>query len=1183
MAVARIATISGTQVTGSSATLTNNTATGNAPTSDLNTIVLVGVNQSVSNNSSSTSVSVTYGGVAMTQLDYAAGGSSTNRMAIGIFYLFNPPTGAQTIVATSGGTSTKTAVGVGGAIYSGVSLTLGTVFSSFAAGPWSIPSVANGMDFIVLSNGADITAISGATQLFDAFTSVGGVGDAINVSEAAGTGSNISFNFTGSALTQFVKAVPLSPSTKIATLTDNFATQDTAKWDFVSSAAVTGGQLVLTHPSTPSAEADSKSGVRYTLAGSSMTVQVPQHGTGGDTWFIMYAGARNTTSWVSMRYVGTTLVMDETTAGSTDSTTVTFNATAHLWWRIRLYDNVLYWETSPDGFTWTIQRYKTAANNYGNGEVQFYAAHTSGATKFDNFNLPVAAAKMATLTDEFDTKDTAKWDWGAGAAQSSGTAVLTARTDYLGYIATLIGYDLTASALVVDWAQLADPTNANVVNQLWLYTTIWGRNGLYIGGGSNGLSLQWQKNGVAQGTPGWVTPYSATNHRFWRIRETSGTVYWETSPDGSTWTTQRSETNVDLDISSLQVVIQVGYATSIGTPTTAIVNAINPAPGIGGTLACTLQKLSSAMTAIQTQTGTMDTTLPKVTTSMTGAMQPSGTIAVTLQKLASAMTGAQIYTGTMAATMQTLKAALAAVMQPSGTMATTLQRITTALAATQTQTGTISAVVQMLSASLSGAMQPSGAIAVTIQLLKAALTAEQAQTGAIVADLQKVSAAITGEQPYSGTMASSLAYLTAFLAGDQTVTGTIDAALSLIATSILAVQESAGTMDSTLQVMVTEMIQGGTGVEGAMDSTLQPTRAEMTAEQGYVATMDTALSALTNEMWVEQTLAGTMDSALGKVLSDMAGEQGYTGIMDSALPTVQAFIASENVVTGTINVVLSRASSDMTGAQLFTGTMDSVVSAVVSSMTAKLGLTGTMDSTLSRVASDMAGKLGVTGTIDVTVVTPKADLLGYQAQTGTMDSTLSVVRSQMNAEVFANRIDVTLQDILSSASGGQEQTGTIAAVLRPLKTSMTGAMHPSGTMASSLTGPKVEIFGIILVGQYSSVRMLVIEAEDRTLVIADDPRMLEIADDVRVFTVGAEERDLDIDTEDRTDDIEDEDRTLYISAEERAMTVGADDRTLYVEAEDRTLEVEAEDRTLDVEAEDRAVVVPPEAILLVEP
>lgn len=59
---------------------------------------------------------------------------------------------------------------------------------------------------------------------------------------------------------------------------------------------------------------------------------------------------------------------------------------------------------------------------------------------------------------------------------------------------------------------------------------------------SNTLSLQSQ---IGWSDPGEVAiSYSATDHRWWRIRHSTGddAVYWDTSPDGVTWTTRRTLT-----------------------------------------------------------------------------------------------------------------------------------------------------------------------------------------------------------------------------------------------------------------------------------------------------------------------------------------------------------------------------------------------------------------------------------------------------------------------------------------------------------------------------------------------------------------------------------------------------------------------------------------------------------------
>lgn len=196
MAVSRIATGTGNQVTGSSASLAASN-TCNAATSGANTYAVVGVNQSVSTNSTSTSVSVTYGGVAMTQLGIILTGSSTNRGAASIHYLANPATGSQTVTATSGGTSTKTAIALLPAVYNGVSSLDAAVSDIAGSASISVTSAVGNKCFCVVTSGFDITAIN-QNQLYDAFTSVGGNGDAINVSDADGAGT-VTFTPTGSA------------------------------------------------------------------------------------------------------------------------------------------------------------------------------------------------------------------------------------------------------------------------------------------------------------------------------------------------------------------------------------------------------------------------------------------------------------------------------------------------------------------------------------------------------------------------------------------------------------------------------------------------------------------------------------------------------------------------------------------------------------------------------------------------------------------------------------------------------------------------------------------------------------------------------------------------------------------------------------------------------------------------
>jgi hypothetical protein len=45
--------------------------------------------------------------------------------------------------------------------------------------------------------------------------------------------------------------------------------------------------------------------------------------------------------------------------------------------------------------------------------------------------------------------------------------------------------------------------------------------------------------------------YSPVQHRWWRIRESSSTLYWETSPDGKAWLVQAQLSPVPIPIDAL--------------------------------------------------------------------------------------------------------------------------------------------------------------------------------------------------------------------------------------------------------------------------------------------------------------------------------------------------------------------------------------------------------------------------------------------------------------------------------------------------------------------------------------------------------------------------------------------------------------------------------------------------------
>lgn len=79
-----------------------------------------------------------------------------------------------------------------------------------------------------------------------------------------------------------------------------------------------------------------------------------------------------------------------------------------------------------------------------------------------------------------------------------------------------------------------------------------------------------------------TTAYVAATHRFLRIREASGTTYWEHSTNGTTWNTLHSAAN-PITMSAVRLLLLAGHSSSVATTTVTWdnVNAIaqSPPPG----------------------------------------------------------------------------------------------------------------------------------------------------------------------------------------------------------------------------------------------------------------------------------------------------------------------------------------------------------------------------------------------------------------------------------------------------------------------------------------------------------------------------------------------------------------------------------------------------------------------------
>lgn len=184
-----------------------------------------------------------------------------------------------------------------------------------------------------------------------------------------------------------------------SSITDDFTTQDTTKWTFGGASAVSGGTLNL--PVNSSYADIINSNATFDLTGSSVYVQIaqtPNQGNGTTEAYLQIVDA-GATNREAMIWSGGRLIQRETVAGSDTETSLAFDPVNHAWWRIGESGGTIFWDTSPDGATWTNRRSKAVGITVTSLTVRlltgFYGTEPSpGTAKFDNVNTASAAGSL---------------------------------------------------------------------------------------------------------------------------------------------------------------------------------------------------------------------------------------------------------------------------------------------------------------------------------------------------------------------------------------------------------------------------------------------------------------------------------------------------------------------------------------------------------------------------------------------------------------------------------------------------------------------------------------------------------------------------------------------------------------------------------------------------------------------
>jgi hypothetical protein len=191
-------------------------------------------------------------------------------------------------------------------------------------------------------------------------------------------------------------------------------------------------------------------------------------------------------------------------------------------------------------------------------------------------------ALLQTLFDNFDDNslDPAKWsNYGSTHVnETQGQLRITTSAGGSAYygIVSLSGYDLTASYSQIE---IVSPGLIKFIYSLQLIFSLNKDSNNYINFTINGYNqtIEAQKSVAGVFSIAASVPYSSLTHRFLRFRQATGTVFWEYSSNGTTWSTLYSVATPFV-ITSLFPNIEAGTFNAEKESTTVVFDNYNIVP-----------------------------------------------------------------------------------------------------------------------------------------------------------------------------------------------------------------------------------------------------------------------------------------------------------------------------------------------------------------------------------------------------------------------------------------------------------------------------------------------------------------------------------------------------------------------------------------------------------------------------
>lgn len=389
--------------------------------------------------------------------------------------------------------------------------------------------------------------------------------------------------------------------------------------------------------------------------------------------------------------------------------------------------------------------------------------------------------KTEVLTDNFNDNsiDTAKWTTTDAGQISETSQQLQITTKLAGGYFDLLSvnfYNLTSSYVL---AQIVNAGNQSLGLEAVIYAKIDDNNKVYWTIIGNVISAYKIVSGVKTAVRN-DTGYNSSVHKFFRIRESSGTTYWDYSTDGVTWTNYTSTAN-PIDPTAVYVALQAGTYQAEASTSTVIFDDFNiqnvttsqtitglaritktvlqTITGLARITASTTQTITgkARITATTTQTITGKARVEKTATqTITGKSRITQTVTQTITGLARIT---KSVTRTITGVARIEKSTSQTITGKARITVTTLKTITGVARITKTVTQTITGLARITASATKTITGKARITATTSQTVtgKSRITATTTRTiSGLASILKSVSRTITGVARITASTAQTI-------------------------------------------------------------------------------------------------------------------------------------------------------------------------------------------------------------------------------------------------------------------------------------------------------------------------------------------------------------------------------------------------------------------------------------------